>query len=239
MLVVPVVVAGGTITAITLGPDSSPSRPGAVLHGTVVRRDTVAFRAAVRHRFPVRHRLPVGTDRCARPAPRQPWPSRSGPVRRPRPKPGRRPPWSPGRPSSPGSVSRLRNVSADQCASGDGSVYPWLRGLRLRRCLRMDVALLRRRHLRVGQPREWKLSVGALQRADDAAGLEACGGVGGTGYVVWRIGSTTAAGQTLKNTRTGHCLEIASPAYGGGKQVMVATGNSDEPQQLWNNGGTA
>ncbi|MFF7602109.1 hypothetical protein [Streptomyces mirabilis] len=49
----------------------------------------------------------------------------------------------------------------------------------------------------------------------------------------------TAAGQTLKNTKTGHCLEIASPAYGGGKQVMVATCNSDEPQQLWNNGATA
>jgi hypothetical protein len=74
---------------------------------------------------------------------------------------------------------------------------------------------------------------------DYGAQLETCSGFGGTGYVHWRIGSTTAAGQTLKNTETGHCLEIASPSYGGGKGVKVTTCNSDQPEQLWRNGGTA
>jgi hypothetical protein len=135
-------------------------------------------------------------------------------------------------------VSRLRNVSADQCASGDGSVYPGFGA-----CDSSDAYAWTLRSSGGGTFELVNRASGNCLSApfnnNYAAGLEACGGVGGTGYVVWRIGSTTAAGQTLKNTRTGHCLEIASPAYGGGKQVMVATCNSDEPQQLWNNGGTA
>ncbi|WP_405692415.1 RICIN domain-containing protein [Streptomyces sp. NBC_00057] len=70
---------------------------------------------------------------------------------------------------------------------------------------------------------------------DYRALLGACNGYGGTGNVHWRIGSTTAAGQTLKNTETGHCLEIASTSFGS-EQVMVTTCNSDQPQQLWTRG---
>ncbi|MET7723076.1 RICIN domain-containing protein [Streptomyces mirabilis] len=134
-------------------------------------------------------------------------------------------------------MSRLRNVSANQCASGDGSVHPGFGT-----CDSSDAYAWTLRSAGGGTFELVNRASGNCLSApfnnNYRAGLEACGG-GGTGYVVWRIGSSTAAGQTLKNTETGHCLEIASPAYGGGKQVMAATCNSDEPQQLWNNGGTA
>lgn len=64
------------------------------------------------------------------------------------------------------------------------------------------------------------------------------GGVGGTGYAQWRVGTSTSSGQTLKNTDTGHCLVIASPPYGGAEQVMVTTCDSGQAQQLWGDGGT-
>lgn len=74
---------------------------------------------------------------------------------------------------------------------------------------------------------------------DYAAQLETCGGVGGTGYIHWRLGSPTSTGQTLKNTETGHCLEIATPSFGGAKQVMVTTCDGGQTQQLWKDGGNA
>jgi hypothetical protein len=57
--------------------------------------------------------------------------------------------------------------------------------------------------------------------------------------VRWHIGSTTAAGQTLKNSATGWCLEIASQPYYPQAQVMVTTCNSNERQQLWKSGLTS
>ncbi|MFF3786956.1 hypothetical protein [Streptomyces sp. NPDC001933] len=47
--------------------------------------------------------------------------------------------------------------------------------------------------------------------------------------------TTTAAGQTLKNTETNRCLEIDSTPYYGVK-ALVTTCNSDELQQLWTRG---
>ena len=137
---------------------------------------------------------------------------------------------------SPGSVSSLRNVSTDQCVSGDGSVYPGSGT-----CSSSDAYAWT---LRSSGDSTFELvnrasgkCLSAPYNNDYAAGLEACGGVGGTGYVHWRFGSSTPAGQTLKNTETGHCLEIASPAYGGGRQVMVTTCDSGRAEQLWKNGG--
>ncbi|SDO82692.1 Ricin-type beta-trefoil lectin domain-containing protein [Lentzea jiangxiensis] len=72
-----------------------------------------------------------------------------------------------------------------------------------------------------------------------AVQLDPCDGSIGNGNLHWRIGSTTAAGQTLQNTETGHCLIIDSPPFGGSSQVMVTTCNSDQSQQLWRNDETA
>ncbi len=138
--------------------------PGAVLHGTVVRRDTVVFRAAVRHRFPVRHRLPVGTDRA-----RLRLRGSRGPAG-----PDRCRGHARSRGAALGGVRGNHTLPGVRVAPAERLRQPVrvrrrfrpprLRDLRLQRCLRMDVALRRRRHLRVGQPREWKLPVGALQQ---------------------------------------------------------------------------
>lgn len=238
MLVVPVVVAGGTITAITLGPDSSGSGPG--------RSSTAPWFSATRSPSgpPSATSSPSATASPSAPIVRASGsaaavaqPERTGAAATP--EAGAPPSAESGATKlSPGSVSRLRNVSTNQCASGDGSVYPGFGT-----CNSSDAYVWTLRSSGGGTFELVNRASGNCLSApfnnNYAAGLEACGGVGGTGYVEWRIGSSTAAGQTLKNTKTGHCLEIASPAYGGGKQVMVATCNSDEPQQLWNNGGTS
>ncbi|MFE2563551.1 RICIN domain-containing protein [Streptomyces mirabilis] len=238
MLVVPVVVAGGTITAITLAPDSTPSGPE--------RSSPAPWFAATPSSSgpPSATGSPSATASPTAPIVRASGsaaavaqPERTGAAATP--EAGAPPSAESGATKlAPGSVSRLRNVSTNQCASGDGSVYPGFGT-----CDSSDAYAWTLRSSGGGTFELVNRASGNCLSAPFnnhyAAGLETCGGVGGTGYVVWRIGSSTAAGQTLKNTKTGHCLEIASPAYGGGKQVMVATCNSDEPQQLWNNGGTA
>lgn len=133
----------------------------------------------------------------------------------------------------PGSVAGLRNTSTGQCVSGDASsVYPGYGT-----CGSSDAYAWT---LRSSGGDTIELINGAGGKClsapfnnDYAAQLEACGGVGGTGYIHWRVGNSTASGQTLKNTETGHCLEIASPPYGGAKQVMVTTCDSGRAQQLW------
>ncbi|MEU6367981.1 RICIN domain-containing protein [Streptomyces sp. NPDC046931] len=232
LLVVPVLVAGGTITAITLVPDSSPpgrGRSSSVPSSSVAPppsgppsatgSPSASASASVA-------RVSGSAAAVAQPA------QTSAAVT-----PEAEPPPS-GEPAatrlSPGSVSRLRNVSTGQCVSGDGSVYPGYGT-----CTSSDAYAWTLRSFGGSTfelvNRASGNCLSAPYNNNYAAGLEACGGVGGTGYQHWRMGSPTAAGQTLKNTETGHCLEIASPAYGGGNQVMVATCNSDERRQLWKN----
>ncbi|MER5660495.1 hypothetical protein [Streptomyces mirabilis] len=94
---------------------------------------------------------------------------------------------------SPGSVSRLRDLSANQCASGDGSVYP---------------------------------GFGTCDSSD---------------AYVWTLRSFGGGTFELVTRASGSCLSAPfnrSPPWRTAA-VMVATCNSDEPQQLWNNGGTA
>lgn len=237
MLVVPVVVVGGTITAITLAPDSPPSSPG--------RSSPAPWFSATRSPCgpPSATGSPSATASPSAPIVRASGsaaavdqPERTGAAAMP--EAGAPPSAKSGATKlSPDSVSRLRNVSTNQCASDDGSVYA-----DFGTCDSSDAYAWT---LRSSGGDTFELVNRASGKCLSApfgnnyrAGLETCGGVGGTGNVAWRIGSSTGAGQTLKNTNTGNCLEIASPAYGGGKQVMVATCNSDEPQQLWNNGGT-
>ncbi|MGW7256612.1 RICIN domain-containing protein [Streptomyces sp. NPDC054834] len=240
LLVVPVVVAGGTITAIILPPDSSPSGPkrsSPAPSSSVSPSPSRPSSATGSPSAQAQAKASASAARASGSAKAVAQPVRTGTADTPETGP---PPSTESGDTtlSPGSVSRLRNVSADQCVSGDGSVYP-----DSGTCTSSDAYT-------------WTLrpsSGGTFELVNRASGkclsapfdnnyetqLEACGGVGGTGYQHWRIGSTTAAGKTLKNTETGHCLEIASPAYGGAKQVMVTTCNSDEPQQLWKDGGTA
>ncbi|MFG2143993.1 protein kinase [Streptomyces sp. NPDC048696] len=138
---------------------------------------------------------------------------------------------------SPGSTARLQNAQTHQCVSGDGNVYPGYGSCS------------------AGYADSWTLrstGSGTFQLVNRASGncltapnvndytaqMSSCtAGFGGTGYLHWRIGTTTSGGQTLENTETGHCLEIAAPAYGGPPGPMVTTCDSDQSQQLWRNGG--
>ncbi len=61
---------------------------------------------------------------------------------------------------------------------------------------------------------------------------------GPQGYPHWRVKSATAKGQTLQNTETGHCLEIAQPYSGGEYQPMVTSCDSGRSDQLWQSDGT-
>lgn len=136
---------------------------------------------------------------------------------------------------SPGSVAHLHNASTDQCVSGEGSVYPGFGT-----CTASYAYVWTLRSSNGGTfelvNRASGNCLGAPYNNNYLAGLGPCNGTGGTGYVRWRIGSTTDAGQTLENADTGGCLAITSPAYGGGNQVMVTTCNGEQPQQLWGNG---
>ncbi|MFF1470664.1 hypothetical protein [Streptomyces mirabilis] len=231
------VVAGGTITAVTLGPDSSPWGPG--------RSSTAPWFAAT----PSLSGPPSATGSpSATASPSAPMVRASGSaaaVAQPErtgaattPEAGAPPSAESGATTlSPGSVSRLRNVSANQCASGDGSVHPGFGT-----CDSSDAYAWTLRPSGGGTFELVNRASGNCLSApfnnNYRAALEACGSGGGTGYVVWRIGSSTAAGQTLKNTETGHCLEIASPAYGGGKQAMAPPATATSPSNCGTTGGT-
>ncbi|MET8453933.1 RICIN domain-containing protein [Streptomyces sp. NPDC005209] len=231
LLVVPVVVAGGTITVITLVPDSSPSGPERSFPAPSVSAST----------------LPSGSPSAAR-SPSRPAARASGnaaAVTQPVQTGAGNPPEAAPPPSaeseattlSPGSVSRLRNVSTGQCvSSGDGTVNPGLGT-----CSSSDAYLWTLRSSGSTFELVNRASGNCLSEPfyGNAAVLENCSGIGGTGHVEWRIGSNTAGGQTLKNTESGRCLEIDSPPDGGGEQLMLTTCNSDQPQQRWKNGGTA
>ncbi|WP_416982745.1 RICIN domain-containing protein [Streptomyces sp. T028] len=139
---------------------------------------------------------------------------------------------------SPGSTASLRNVSTNQCVSGDASIYP-----SFGTCSSSDAYAWT---LRSSGGNTFELvnhasgkCLSAPFNNDYTTQLETCGAAGGTGYIQWHVANSTAAGQTLKNTDTGRCLEIASPSYGGAKQVMVTTCDSGEAQQLWRDGGNA
>ncbi|MFE7268916.1 ricin-type beta-trefoil lectin domain protein, partial [Streptomyces sp. NPDC057592] len=135
---------------------------------------------------------------------------------------------------SPGSVSRLKNAATHQCVSADDSVYP-----SIGTCSSSDIYTWELR--RSDGDTFWLVNrasghcLAAPHTNDAAAKTTQCDGYGGPGYVHWRLETTTAAGQTLKNTDTNHCLEIDSTPYDGVK-VLVTTCNSDEPQQLWTRG---
>ncbi|MGP3954049.1 RICIN domain-containing protein [Streptomyces sp. 7N604] len=154
-----------------------------------------------------------------------------------------RPPSAPADPSAPlksppstfsvGDDSRIQNADTHQCVSGDASVYP-----AYGTCSASEAYAWTFRSTGDGTFKLVNQASGNCLSApynnNYAAGLESCsGGPGGTGYVHWRVGQTKADGQTVKNTETGHCLAMGSPPYGGSKQVMVTTCNSDRPQQLW------
>lgn len=232
LVVVPVVVAGGTIMAVM--PHSSPSPgPERPSQSPSSSESPSPSRSSSAARSPSSG--PAARPSGSSPARAQPVQTGAGGIPAAGPSPSAKPKATA---LSPGSVSRLRNVSTDQCVSGDGSVYPGFGT-----CSSSDAYAWT---LLSSSGDTFKLvnrasgnCLSAPYSDGYAAGLGSCSGFGGTGYVLWRIGSTTAAGQTLKNTETGQCLAIASPSYGGGKQVMVTTCNSDQPEQLWRNGGSA
>ncbi|MFD7340240.1 ricin-type beta-trefoil lectin domain protein [Streptomyces violascens] len=131
---------------------------------------------------------------------------------------------------TPGSRSHLENVKAGQCVAGDGTfmsigtcsasyAYTWT----LRSTGDNTFELVNR-------------ASGSCLTAppvnDYQASLTNCGPYN----IHWRIDTTSAAGQTLKNAETGHCLEIDSGPYSG-PMVRVTTCKSDDPKQLWRGGG--
>ncbi|MGP9019926.1 protein kinase domain-containing protein [Streptomyces sp. BR1] len=137
---------------------------------------------------------------------------------------------------SPGTTARLQNAQTHQCVSGDGSVYP---GYGSCSASYADTWTLRSTGSGTFQlvNRASGNCLSAPNVNDYTAQLSSCnGGYGGTGYVHWRVGTTASGGQTLENTETGHCLEIAAPPYGGTPGPMVTTCDSDQSQQLWRNG---
>ncbi|MFG2191413.1 ricin-type beta-trefoil lectin domain protein [Streptomyces sp. NPDC048639] len=139
---------------------------------------------------------------------------------------------------SVGDDSRLQNAGTQHCVPGGGSVYPAYGS-----CSASDayVWTFRSTGDDTFKPvnRASEKCLAASYNNDYAAGLEPCSGIDGTGYVHWRVGKTTAAGETLKNTETGHCLLLDTPAYGGSEQVMVTTCDSDQPRQLWKGSGSS
>ncbi|MEU3615992.1 ricin-type beta-trefoil lectin domain protein [Streptomyces sp. NPDC006872] len=239
LLIVPIVVTAGTITAITLLPDSGDSPPQTAPDRTSPAPSLSTSPSAPSSGSPSATSSPSApaahaTDSAEAVA--QPVQTDAGSTR------------DTGTPSSekseaaalsPASASTLRNTSNDQCVFGDeDDVY-----LGFGACSSSDVYTWTLRSTGgstfelVNQASGKCLS--APFNNDYAAQLEACAGPGGTGYVQWQFGATTSAGKTLKNTTTGHCLVIAAPAFGGAKQVMVTTCDSGEPEQLWRTGGTA
>ncbi|MFI1033592.1 RICIN domain-containing protein [Streptomyces sp. NPDC020951] len=239
LLIVPIVVTAGTITAITLLPDSGDPPPQ-----TAPDRTSPAPSLSTSPSAPLSG-SPSATSSPSAPAARatdsaeavaQPAQTDAGSDR------------DAGTPSSekseaatlsPASTSTLRNTSNDQCVFGDeDDIY-----LGFGTCSSSDTYAWTLRSTASGTFELVNRASGKCLSApfnnDYAAQLEACAGPGGTGYVQWQFGATTSAGKTLKNTTTGHCLEIAAPAFGGAKQVMVTTCDSGEPEQLWRTGGTA
>ncbi|MFF3129844.1 RICIN domain-containing protein [Streptomyces sp. NPDC057908] len=135
---------------------------------------------------------------------------------------------------SPGSVSRLKNAATHQCVSADDSVYP-----SIGTCSSSDTYTWT---LRRSDGDTFELvnrasghCLAAPYSNDSSAVTTRCGDEYSGGYIHWRMETTTAAGQTLKNTETNRCLEIDSTPYNGVK-ALVTTCNSDEPQQLWTRG---
>ncbi|MFJ1680984.1 RICIN domain-containing protein [Streptomyces sp. NPDC088251] len=135
---------------------------------------------------------------------------------------------------SPGSVSRLKNAATHQCLSADDSVYP-----SFGTCSSSDTYtwMFRRSDGDTFElvNRASGHCLAAPYSNDSAAVTTRCGDEYSGGYVHWRMETTTAAGQILKNTETNRCLEIDSTPYNGVK-ALVTTCNSDEPQQLWTRG---
>ncbi|MBD0746018.1 hypothetical protein BG418_30755 [Streptomyces sp. CBMA152] len=151
------------------------------------------------------------------------------------PKPPANPPSSTAT-FSPGTTARLQNSQTHQCVSGDGNVYP---GYGSCSASYADTWTLRSTGSGTFQlvNRASGNCLSAPNVNDYTAQMSSCnGGFGGTGYVHWRVGTTTSGGQTLENTETGHCLEISAPPYGGTPGPMVTTCDSDQSQQLWRNG---
>ncbi len=135
---------------------------------------------------------------------------------------------------SPGADAHLQNVATNQCVFDNSSGYA---GFEICGASYAHVWTLRRSQ---GEAFQLVNSASgdclyAPYGGDGAVGLGSCGGLGVPGHLHWRIGSSTAAGQTLENTEAGNCLAITTPRYGGGNQVMVGTCDSDSPEQLWKN----
>ncbi|MFI7296984.1 RICIN domain-containing protein [Streptomyces sp. NPDC050121] len=245
MVIVPVVVVGGTITAIVLLPglpDSSPgsSGPERTLPTPSLSASTSASPSPSPSGSPPATRSPsapaaAGSSGSAKPVV-QPVQTRTNPRSNTgsTPDAGTPPPAkSESAALSPGSVSTLRNASNDQCVYGtDGDVYPGFGT-----CSSSDAYTWTLRSTGGGTFELVNRASGKCLSApfnnDYTTQLEACDAPGGTGYVKWSLGTSTSAGRLLKNTATGHCLEIAAPPFGGTKQVMVTTCNSTRREQLW------
>lgn len=243
MVIVPVVVAGGTITTIALLPDFPDSSPRSGPERALPAPSTSTPTSTATSPSPSGSPSATGSP----PAPAAHASGSAEPVVQPvqtgtrtRPSTGSTPDAGAPPPAksettglSPGSVSTLRNVSNDQCVfAGDGDIYPGFGT-----CGPSDAYTWTVRSSGGGTFELVNRASGKCLSApfnnDYPSQMESCDGPGGTGYVKWSIGTSTAAGQTLKNTATGHCLEIAAPPFGGAKQVMVTTCNSARREQLW------
>lgn len=244
LVIVPVVVASGTITAIALLPglpDSSPrsSGPERTLPTPSLSPPTSASPSPSPSGSQSATRSPsvpaAGASGSAKPV-AQPVQTRTKPRSNTgsTPDAGTPPPAkSDSATLSPGSVSTLRNASNDQCVYGsDGDVYPGFGT-----CSSSDAYTWTLRSTGGGTFELVNRASGKCLSApfnnDYSTQLEACDAPGGTGYVKWSLGTSTSAGRPLKNTTTGHCLEIATPPFGGTKQVMVTTCNGTHREQLW------
>ncbi|MEV8395063.1 MULTISPECIES: RICIN domain-containing protein [unclassified Streptomyces] len=234
LVVVPVVLAGGSFLAFTLIPQQS--EPGQRPHtqGTPPP-------SASPSRPPSGSPTPRSSASSTPDAPaRENTHDSSGPAPNEGTKPGPSTPDdpSPGNSSqpetfTPGTQSRLENASTRKCVSGDNttpssgtcsssSSYAWT----LRSTGNNTFELVNR---------ESGKCLTAPPTKDYETSLTHCTGSYGGNYH-WRIGATTTAGQTLQSVETGQCLEIANQF--GFELVMATTCNSDDRRQLWRGGGS-
>ena len=236
LAVLAVVVAGGTIAAVTLLPGQSPRRsagrpahvPSAASLATAV--PSVSVSPADRSTSSPRTG-PTGS-RGGNPVPGPSAPT----ARPPAPVVTTGPPAQQAAPHqtfSIGDTVRLQNVSTRQCVSGGSGQSPSWGACSASEAYGWQLKPSGGSTFKVVNSASGEC-LSASFNQDSPAGLEACTGAGGTGRVYWRIASSTAAGQSLKNDTSGQCLAIGRPySFYNTDQVFTTTCNPDDTSQLW------
>ena len=231
LAVLAVVVTGGTITAVTLLPDQSPQRnAGRPAHVPSTAVPSVSVSPADRSTSSPRTGPTGPHGGNSVPGPSAPTTKPPAPVVTTGPPAQQAAPHN--QTFSIGDTVRLQNASTHQCVSGGsaGDVYPSIGACSASETYGWQLKPSGGSTFKVVNSATGECLSASFSQ-NYPAGMEACSGAGGTGRVYWHIGSSTAAGQSLKNDTSGECLAISG--YYGVDQVIATTCNPDDKSQLW------